>query len=121
MEIQAKLKSLTPKQCDSMLRSVDDALYIIGGKWKLKIIIALTTCKRFNEIQRQIKGVSARLLSKELKELEMNGFVKRIIFADANPVRVEYELTEYSDILEPVVIALKNFGRMHKEKIVQKS
>lgn len=121
MEIQAKLNSLTQEQCNSMLRSIDDALYVIGEKWTLKIIIALATCKRFNEIQRQVKGVSARLLSKELKKLEMNGFVNRIVITDTTPVQVEYHLTEYSDIIVPVVFALKKFGRIHKEKIVHQS
>ncbi len=60
------------------LNGVEDALYVLGGKWKLRIIIALTSgYTRFNELQRTIKGISARVLSNELKQLKLNGPVKR--------------------------------------------
>ena len=81
----------TAQQCTASLGAVGDALYAIGGKWKLKIIIALLEGnKRFNELQRTIEGISAKVLSTELKELEMNGFIKRTVFT-GTPVAVEYE------------------------------
>src|SRR5260370_41827090 len=94
-------------ECSSSLTAVGDALYAIGGKWKLRVIIALREGnKRFNELQRAITGISARVLSHELKELEMNGFVKRNVYTQI-PVTVEYELTEYSDTLKDVLQALR--------------
>ena len=73
-------------QCKVMLNSISDALYVLGGKWKLRIIVALTDGdKRFNELQRLIGGISAKVLSTELKELELNGFVRRNVF-DSTPV-----------------------------------
>lgn len=108
------------EQCASMLQAVGDALYAMGGKWKLRIIIALFNGKkRFNELQRTIIGISARVLSNELKDLEMNGFVKRNVNAVAMPVTVEYELTEYSNTLEDVVRSLSKWGAMHRENIKQ--
>jgi DNA-binding HxlR family transcriptional regulator len=102
-------------ECTARLAAVGDALYAIGGKWKLRIIIALSDGnKRFNELQRTIAGISARVLSNELKELEMNGFVRRNVYADATPVVVEYELTEYSDTLDDVVRALSEWGARHR-------
>jgi len=105
------------EECTRALTGIGDALYVIGGKWKLRIIIALRSGnKRFNELQRTIAGISARVLSHELKELEMNGFVKRNIYTEAAIV-VEYELTSYSDTLDPVLTSLSEWGIMHREKI----
>src|SRR5918998_4005138 len=104
-------------QCKATLNSVADALYVIGGKWKLRIIVALTEGnRRFNEMQRLIEGISAKVLSTELKELELNGFVRRNVFT-GTPVVVEYELTEYSETLDGVLQALSEWGAMHREKV----
>ncbi|MGY0034628.1 winged helix-turn-helix transcriptional regulator [Pedobacter sp. NJ-S-72] len=75
--------------------------------------------KRFNELKRIIPGISARVLSNELKELEMNGFVKRIVYTEASPILVEYELTDYSSSLKDVVKSLSEWGIMHRERIRQ--
>jgi DNA-binding HxlR family transcriptional regulator len=107
-------------QCKATLNSVADALYVIGGKWKLRIIVALTEGnRRFNEMQRLIEGISAKVLSTELKDLELNGFVRRNVFT-GTPVVVEYELTEYAETLGGVLQALSEWGARHKE-IVKKS
>jgi DNA-binding HxlR family transcriptional regulator len=104
-------------QCMARLRDVGDAMYVIGGKWKLRIIVALSDGnKRFNELQRAVTGISARVLSNELKDLELNGFVKRNVYTQT-PVVVEYELTEYSDTLEKVLHSLVEWGAMHRERI----
>ena len=118
MEIdQSRPEKLTGHQCNASLNAVGDALYVIGGKWKLRIIIALSERNsRFNDLQRMVKGISARVLSNELKDLELNGFVKRNVHA-STPVLVEYEVTEYSRTLEKVLTSLAEWGAMHKEKI----
>lgn len=109
----------TAAQCTASLHAVADALYAIGGKWKLRIIIALSAGhKRFNELQRFLPGISARVLSHELKDLEQNGFLTRTVHPQT-PVVVEYELTEYSRTLEGVVGALSTWGAMHRQKIRQ--
>jgi len=106
-------------QCVSVLDTVDDALYVIGGKWKLRIIVALADGrKRFNELQRSIKGISARVLSNELKDLEMNGFVKRIVDENSALSSVAYEKTEYADTLRSVVASLHEWGMLHRKKIM---
>lgn len=115
MEICKAENVVTDQSCASLLLAVGDALYVIGGKWKLRVIIALTgRKKRFNELQRTIPGISAKVLSNELKELEMNGFVKRVIHTATMPVIVEYELTDYAMTLKDVVNSLKNWGTMHR-------
>lgn len=111
----------TEVQCTRHLSAVDDALYVLGGKWKLRIVIGLMSgYTRFNELQRTIKGISARVLSNELKELELNGLVKRTVKADATPVLVEYVPTEYAETLKNVVAALADWGYKHKQKITGK-
>jgi len=108
---------VTPQQCTASLSAVGDALYAIGGKWKLRIIIALTEGhKRFNDIQRAVKGISAKVLSNELKELELNGFVVRRVDTGI-PVVIEYVLTDYSETLDEVLTALVKWGAMHREKV----
>lgn len=107
-------KPHTAAACNAKLASVGDALYAIGGKWKLRIIVALSDgANRFNELQRTVTGISARVLSNELKEMEMNGFVKRNVYVQT-PVVVEYELTEYSKTVMPVVEALSEWGAQHR-------
>jgi len=104
-------------QCKETLKSIADALYAIGGKWKLRIIVALKEGnKRFNDLQRVIDGISAKVLSAELKELEINGFIKRNVYS-TTPVVIEYELTDYADTLSGVLGSLSEWGAMHKEKI----
>ena len=105
------------EKCNVKLNAVGDALYVIGGKWKLRIIIALSEGhRRFNEIQRTIEGISAKMLSNELKDLEINGFVKRTVHT-GTPVVVEYEPTDYTHTLNAVLTSLADWGIMHREKL----
>ena len=120
MENQAELcKAGCKITCGENLAAVEDALYVISGKLKLKIIIVLQEMGnvRFNELQRLIPGISARVLSNELKDLELNGFVKRVVHAEQTPVVVEYISTDYSKTLKNVIMSLSEWGRSHKNNI----
>ena len=115
--LRSNNKIHSESQCKARLNSVADALYVIGGKWKLRIIVGLKDgTKRFNELQRLIEGISAKVLSAELKELEMNGFIKRNVFT-GTPVVVEYELTDYADTLNDLLDTLGEWGAMHRQNI----
>lgn len=115
-------KPPSAQECAGALNAVGDALYVIGGKWKLRIIIALSEGnKRFNELQRTVHGISARVLSNELKDLEENGFIARRVHSEATPVIVEYEVTDYADTLGDVLTALRQWGTMHRNTIKQKA
>src|SRR3954470_23843502 len=84
---------LSSGECTTRLLPVKDALDILSGKWKLQIILSLTFGKkRFKQIQREIPGLTPKMLSKELKELEVNELASRHVY-DTSPVTVEYELT----------------------------
>jgi DNA-binding HxlR family transcriptional regulator len=110
-------KTPSEAQCKATLNAIADALYVIGGKWKLRIIVALMDGnRRFNEMQRVVDGISAKVLSAELKDLELNGFVRRKVFT-GTPVVVEYELTSYSETLNGVLQSLSEWGTMHREKV----
>lgn len=104
-------------ECTKILAAVADAQYVIGGKWKLMIIIAMARGNnRFTELQRQVKGISARVLSSELKDLELNGFVEKKVSV-GYPVLIEYKLLPYSETLEKVVSAMTEWGIQHRDKI----
>ena len=107
-------------QCQKSLIAVRDALYVLNGKWKLPLIMALAGgAKRFRELQRLVDGITAKVLSKELKELELNEFVTRRV-CDTRPVTVEYELTDYSLTLGKVIEALQEWGLQHRARIIGK-
>ncbi|MES2389571.1 MAG: helix-turn-helix domain-containing protein [Bacteroidota bacterium] len=104
--------------CKRRMLPVLDALDILGGKWKLHIIAALLwDARRFGDLQKAMPGITAKMLSKELKELEVNLLVKRTVY-DTMPVKVEYELTEAGHTLREVIDALSAWGTLHRERIL---
>jgi len=115
---QGKKSGFSELQCTKHLDATEDALYVLGGKWTLRIMIALLSGHtRFNDLQRTLKGISARVLSGELKDLEINGLVKRVVDADQKPVVVEYIATDYSKSLGNIIASLADWGIQHKKKI----
>ncbi len=107
-------------ECSRSILAVRDALDILNGKWKLPIIISLMyDDKRFKEMERDIEGITAKMLSKELKDLEINQLVKRTVY-DTMPVSVEYSLTDYGKTLKKVIGELHHWGAQHRKKILGK-
>ena len=105
--------------CAHSLKNVLDALYVINGKWKLAVILCLVqSSKRFNEIQNEVTGISSKVLAKELKDLELNDFIRRNVYP-TTPVSIIYEATEYSRTLKNVIGELSAWGEQHREKIKQ--
>ncbi|MBB5638106.1 DNA-binding HxlR family transcriptional regulator [Pedobacter cryoconitis] len=107
------------EECAHSLKNVIDALYVINGKWKLAVILCLVqSSKRFNELQYEVTGISSKILAKELKDLELNDFVKRNVYPTI-PVSIIYEATDYSRTLKNVIGELSAWGEQHREKIKQ--
>ena len=105
------------EECANSLKYVLDALYVLGGKWKLPLILCLVQSpKRFNEIQNELSGISPKILAKELKDLELNEFIKRNIHS-TRPVTIIYEATAHSHTLKNVLRELTAWGQQHREKI----
>ncbi|WP_343674527.1 helix-turn-helix domain-containing protein [Chitinophaga sp.] len=103
--------------CADSLKHVLDALYVLGGKWKLPVILSLVqSSKRFNEIQYALSGISPKVLAQELKDLELNEFITRQVYP-TTPVTIVYEATEYSHTLKNVLRELSAWGEQHREKI----
>ncbi|RLJ77603.1 winged helix-turn-helix transcriptional regulator [Pedobacter alluvionis] len=105
--------------CTASLNAVKDALYVLNGKWKLPLIISLQEGpQRFNEIQKSLGEITPKILSKELKDLELNEFVIRKVYS-TTPVTVTYELTPYSESLDKVINELRDWGLKHRERLVK--
>jgi len=110
----------TQETCTKALIPVRDALDILSGKWKLPIIIALSFGnRRFGQLAKQIHGITDKMLSKELRELEMNQLVKRTVY-DTVPVVVEYSMTTYGKTLEKLIDELQAWGTLHRKRILNK-
>lgn len=103
--------------CKAYLCSVQDTLDILKGKWKISIISCLSFGKRrFLELQREVGGIGAKMLSKELQDLEANDLVLRKV-CDTKPITVEYELTDYGRTLQDIIDEMERWGKKHREKI----
>ena len=95
---------------------VATAVYLIGNKWKPLIIRDLMNgTQRFKYLQYGIKGISAKVLTENLKQLEEDGLVKREVFAEV-PLRVEYSLTALGEQMRPIITALADWGKEYKRK-----
>ncbi len=112
--------NLQSKTCAMKMMAVRDTLDILSGKWKITIIVALQFGKRrFKELQREVSGITAKVLSKELRDLELNQLVVRTVY-DTKPVTVEYELTPYGKSLEKIIDEMRNWGINHRHRIIGK-
>lgn len=104
------MKKKEHKECLSALMPVRDTLDIIGGKWKILILISVWEGnKHFREIERSIPKISTKVLSKELKEMEINKLITRTV-VNGFPVRTEYTPTPYSKTLRKVIKELAALG-----------
>lgn len=107
------------RDCKKDIMAVYDAMDVLNGKWKISIIAVLCyhNKRRFSDILRDVSGISNKMLSKELKELEVNALIKRTI-VNTQPITVEYELTEYGQKLQSVIKNLSDWGKEHRIKIM---
>jgi len=89
---------------------VETTLGVVGGRWKVLVLHHLLDgTKRFSELTRALRGVSARTLSKQLRELEADGIVSRRVYPQIPP-KVEYSLTALGRKLKPVLLAMHRWG-----------
>lgn len=101
------------------IKALQDAMYVIGGKWRLPIICSLCNGnKRFRDLQRSIPTITTRMLSRELKEMEMNKLITRTVYPDS-PVLVEYEVTDYCKSFGSLILEMIKWGKEHRKVIIQ--
>jgi len=103
------------------IMAVHDAMDVLSGKWKISIIssICYYNERRFSDILNDINGISNKMLSKELKELEINKLIKRTVL-DSQPIAVKYNLTEYGRTLQTIINNLADWGTEHRKIITEK-
>ncbi|MEI7027109.1 winged helix-turn-helix transcriptional regulator [Paenibacillus sp. y28] len=102
------------------LCKVEDTLHIIVGKWKPIIIMRLLFqgTFRFNELKRTLPGITTKTLTAQLRELEEEDIIERVIYPQIPP-KVEYSITEYGRSLMPVLDSLHNWGTAHLQRKTQ--
>jgi len=104
------------------IMAVHDAMDVLNGKWKISIIssICYYNKRRFSDILNDIPGISNKMLSQELKDLEINKLVQRTVL-DTQPISVQYQLTEYGITLRTIINNLAEWGIEHRKVISGKS
>lgn len=108
------------EKCVKNVESLRFILQVLGGKWKLHILsILYFGKKRFKELEREIDGISAKMLIKELKDLEAAGIISRQTF-DTVPITVEYSLTEDGLTMKPVLDQMNQWAIAFQEKANRK-
>lgn len=107
------------EQYKKEMMAVQDSMDVLNGKWKISIIssICYYNKRRFSDILNDVNGISNKMLSKELKELEINQLVKRTVL-DTQPITVQYELTEHGFTLRTIIENLTQWGIEHRKKII---
>lgn len=115
-----EVKGHQKEQCKELRLPVQDALDVLNGRWKLAILIAISfEAKRFSQISRDINGITDRVLSKELKEMEQNKIITRTV-RDAFPPVVEYAITPHGLTLHKIYAQLAEWGATHRKLIIGK-
>ncbi|KAF1032562.1 MAG: putative HTH-type transcriptional regulator YybR [Burkholderia lata] len=90
--------------------SVEEAMRLLGGRWRLLLVsYLLDGPRRFSDLRRDMPGISQRMLTLDLRALEDAGLVQRTVYPEV-PVRVEYDLTADGDRLRPIVDVMREFG-----------
>jgi DNA-binding HxlR family transcriptional regulator len=91
--------------------AVEATMSVLGGVWKPVLVFHLLAGKlRFNALCRLTPNATARMITLQLRELEADSIIARIVYPEVPP-RVEYELTDFGRTLEPVLLALRNWGK----------
>jgi DNA-binding HxlR family transcriptional regulator len=105
---------------DQRMLAMRDALDVLGGKWRIPIIGVLTFKgkMRFTELLRSVDGIGAKMLSKELQDLEANQVLTRTV-KQTKPITVEYEITPYGLTLNTLICEIVSWGIKHREKIMK--
>ncbi|GAA0506655.1 HxlR family transcriptional regulator [Saccharopolyspora erythraea NRRL 2338] len=115
MRIRERIEEMSD-YCD-----VEVALVVVGGKWKLLILKYLVDGpQRFGELRRALPGITQRMLTRQLRELENDGIVSRTVHAEVPP-RTEYRLTEIGDSLRALISDLDEWGKWYRGHLLSRA
>jgi DNA-binding HxlR family transcriptional regulator len=96
---------------------VEITLSVIGGRWKSVILFHLNDkVLRFGELKRMIPGVTQKMLTQQLREMENDGLIHRKVYAEVPP-KVEYSLTEFGRSLKPILNLMCKWGNEHSKRL----
>lgn len=110
----------TLEECGQTILAIHDVMDLLNGKWKVSIIACLCFKKmRYSELLKEVRGISGKMLSRDLKELEVNKLIKRTVL-DTQPVTVEYEITDYGATLKDLTATMAAWGMKHRKMIIGK-
>jgi DNA-binding HxlR family transcriptional regulator len=111
-----------PIACTGDIMAMLDTLDVLGGRWKLLIVHYLILrqgqANTFKKMEKDIEGISAKMLSKELKSLEANLIVNRTVM-NTKPVTIQYSITPYGLEAKEVITTLLNWGQKHRVKLFE--
>lgn len=107
-----------PHGCEQTLMAIKDTMELLSGKWKMTIIgsLLMNDSMRFMDLMRDVNGIAAKMLSKELQELEVNKLISRTV-KNTKPVTVEYALTEHGYSLGTLINEVAKWGSLHRNKL----
>ena len=112
------MKKVTLETCTRSLIPIRDTLDILNGKWKIPIMFSLMfNDLRFKGLEREIKGITPKMLAKELKELEINQLIKKTPLGK-NSDACEYSITPYGRTLKKLIVEIEMWGIKHRAKIM---
>lgn len=108
---------MTKRNAELKSCPVAATLGVIGGRWKTAVLFKLLAgTQRFGELRRALPTVTQRMLTLQLRELEADGLVRRTVYAEVPP-RVEYDLTAWGRSLEPMLIAMCEWGQRYHRRL----
>lgn len=101
------------------MMAIQDSMDVLSGKWKISIIssICFYQKRRFSDILADVAGISNKMLSQELKDLEQNKLIRRTVL-DTQPPAVLYELTAHGKSLQTIIENLTDWGKAHRKEII---
>lgn len=107
------------KKDDLLICPVATTVQLIGNKWKLLIMRNLLVRPwRFNELQRNLEGISQKVLTDSLRSMESDGIIVRTAYPEVPP-RVEYSLSELGESMRPILSSMEQWGKNYIESFVQ--
>ncbi|SFJ20734.1 winged helix-turn-helix transcriptional regulator [Myroides guanonis] len=108
--------------CKAHFNAINDAMEILSGKWKFHILGTLMEGgkMRFMDLLREVDGIAAKMLSKELQSLEINHLVSRTVL-NTKPITVEYEVTKYGETLKPIIDEIAKWGADYRKNLYTES
>lgn len=112
-------EAVLKKECGQTIMAIHDVMDLLNGKWKVSIIACLCFKKmRYSDLLREVKGISGKMLSRNLKELEINQLITRSVLS-TQPVTVEYEITAYGATLKHLIATIAAWGMTHRKRIMR--